>query len=275
MMTRLAVLGSPIAHSKSPALHRAAYAALGLDWRYEAIEVREGGFAAFLEGLDASWRGLSLTMPLKREVLPLLDTRSPLVDEVGAANTVLLRDGARAGFNTDVPGIVAAFREAGVDALESVHVLGAGATAASVLSAVSRLGATRVMVSARDTARAASLEEAAARLGLELTIRPLGTDRSMSIPSAVVSTLPGGVDAGIAFPEEVRRRSVLFDVAYDPWPSTLARQWQSVGGTVIDGLSMLLHQAVAQVRIFTTGDPDGGIPGEVEVIAAMRAAVAR
>jgi shikimate dehydrogenase len=275
MMTRLAVLGSPIAHSKSPALHRAAYAALGLDWRYEAIEVREGGFAAFLEGLDASWRGLSLTMPLKREVLPLLDTRSPLVDEVGAANTVLLRDGARAGFNTDVPGIVAAFREAGVDALESVHVLGAGATAASVLSAVSRLGATRVMVSARDTARAASLEEAAARLGLELTIRPLGTDRSMSIPSAVVSTLPGGVDAGIAFPEEVRRRSVLFDVAYDPWPSTLARQWQSVGGTVIDGLSMLLHQAVAQVRVFTTGDPDGGIPGEAEVIAAMRAAVAR
>lgn len=275
MMTRLAVLGSPIAHSKSPALHRAAYAALGLDWRYEAIEVREGGFAAFLEGLDASWRGLSLTMPLKREVLPLLDTRSPLVDEVGAANTVLLRDGARAGFNTDVPGIVAAFREAGVDALESVHVLGAGATAASVLSAVSRLGATRVMVSARDTARAASLEEAAARLGLELTIRPLGTDRSMSIPSAVVSTLPGGVDAGIAFPEEVRRRSVLFDVAYDPWPSTLARQWQSVGGTVIDGLSMLLRQAVAQVRIFTTGDPDGGIPGEAEVSAAMRAAVAR
>jgi shikimate dehydrogenase len=131
------------------------------------------------------------------------------------------------------------------------------------------------MVSARDTVRAASLEEAAARLGLELTIRPLGTDRSMSIPSAVVSTLPGGVDAGIAFPEEVRRRSVLFDVAYDPWPSTLARQWQSVGGTVIDGLSMLLHQAVAQVRIFTTGDPDGGIPSEAEVSAAMRAAVAR
>jgi shikimate dehydrogenase len=97
----------------------------------------------------------------------------------------------------------------------------------------------------------------------------------MSIPGAVVSTLPGGVDAGIAFPEEVRRHSVLFDVAYDPWPSTLARQWQSVGGTVIDGLSMLLHQAVAQVRIFTTGDPDGGIPSEAEVSAAMRAAVAR
>jgi shikimate dehydrogenase len=268
---RLAVLGSPIAHSKSPALHRAAYGVLGLDWEYDAVEVAEGGLVSFVGGLDSSWRGLSLTMPLKREVLPLLDARSPLVEEVGAANTVLLRDGGREGFNTDVPGIIGAFRDAGVESLESVHVLGGGATAASVLSAVSRLGATRALVSVRDPDRARPLEPLAVELGLELVIRPLGVmDRSLTIPSVVVSTLPGGADAGIAFPDEVRAGSVLFDVAYDPWPSALASIWT---GTVISGLSMLLHQAIGQVRIFTTGDPYGDIPGEDDVVAAMRAAV--
>ncbi|HEV7742222.1 MAG TPA: shikimate dehydrogenase, partial [Pseudolysinimonas sp.] len=142
---RLAVLGSPIAHSKSPALHRAAYEVLGLDWRYDAIEVAEGALATFLGGLDASWRGLSLTMPLKREVLPALRSASPMVERVGAANTVLVRNGALDGFNTDVAGIIGAFREVGVDHLESVQVLGAGATAASVLVAVADLGATRVL----------------------------------------------------------------------------------------------------------------------------------
>ncbi|HWM32915.1 MAG TPA: shikimate dehydrogenase [Pseudolysinimonas sp.] len=274
MTTRLAVLGSPIAHSKSPALHRAAYGVLGLDWRYEAIEVAQAGLDGFLEGLDSAWRGLSLTMPLKREVLPALTGRAPLVDEVGAANTVLLREGRREGFNTDVGGIITAFREAGVEALESVQVLGAGATTASVLSAVARLGARRVTVSARDVVRAAALEPLAARLGIALTLRPLADSaRPEELPDAVVSTLPGGVDAGIAYPERVRRSAALFDVAYDPWPSALARQWQAAGGTVISGLSMLLHQAVGQVRIFVAGDPDAELPGEAAVVAAMRSAV--
>jgi shikimate dehydrogenase len=97
-------------------------------------------------------------------------------------------------------------------------------------------------------------------------------DRSLHVPSAVVSVLPGGVDAGMRFPEAVRSGSVLLDVAYDPWPSDLAREWDEVGGTVISGLSMLLHQAIAQVRIFA-GSPDGELDREDEVIAAMRAAV--
>ncbi|MEO8263244.1 MAG: shikimate dehydrogenase [Pseudolysinimonas sp.] len=274
MTTRLAVLGSPIAHSKSPALHRAAYDVLGLDWEYDAIEVQDGGLATFLDGLDASWLGLSLTMPLKREVLPLLDGRSPLAGEVGAANTVLLRDGRREGFNTDVSGIIGAFREAGVEALDSVQVLGAGATAASVLAAVSRLGASRVLVSARDPDRARKLEPLAERLGLRLTIRPLGVmDRSMIVPDALISTLPGGTPIDMAYPEEFRQQAVLFDVAYEPWPSTLATSWGDVGGTVISGLTMLLHQAVGQVKIFTTGDPSGDLPGEDDVATAMRAAV--
>jgi shikimate dehydrogenase len=226
-------------------------------------------------GLDADWRGLSLTMPLKREVMPLLDEHSALVEEVGAANTVLLRDGRRVGFNTDIPGIVAAFRESGVHALETVQVLGAGATSASVLSAVSRLGATRVQVSARDTAKAAfALEPLAARLGIDLTVRRFGmSDRALIVPDAVISTLPGGTEFDLAFPEPVRADAVLFDVAYDPWPSALARSWADAGGTVISGLLMLLHQAVGQVRIFTSGDPDAELPDQQRVVTRMRAAV--
>jgi shikimate dehydrogenase len=270
--TRLAVLGSPIAHSKSPLLHRAAYEVLGLDWRYDAIEVGDGDLATFLAGLDASWRGLSLTMPLKREVLPLLRSTSPMAERVGAANTVLIRDGGFDGFNTDVAGIIAAFADAGVDLLESVQILGGGATAASVLVAVQELGATRALVSVRDPQKAEGLRRVAGEL--DLAIRPLGMmDRSLIVPDAVISTLPGGAPVDLPYPEAVRRRAVLFDVAYQPWPSVLAAAWADVGGTVVSGLGMLLHQAIAQVRIFVTGTEDGPLDHEDEVVAAMRAAV--
>jgi shikimate dehydrogenase len=271
---RLAVLGSPVAHSKSPALHAAAYGILGLDWEYSAIDVAEGGLAAFVGGLDASWRGLSLTMPLKREVLPLLGERSALVDVVGAANTVLIEGGVLRGFNTDVAGIVGAFVDAGVGSLDDVQILGAGATAASVLAAASHLGATRALVSARTLDKAQALLPVAQALGLDLTIRPFGVmDRSMIIPSAVVSTLPGGTPIDVPYPEPIRSGAVLLDVAYDPWPSALAASWSSVGGTVVSGLDMLLHQAIAQVRIFVTGDEAGELPREAAVVAAMRSAV--
>ena len=134
--SRLAVLGSPISHSKSPAIQRAAYGVLGLDWTYEAIEMTGDGLGDFVAGLDDQWRGLSLTMPLKRDVLALLAWRHPLVDLVGGANTVLLSAEGPRGFNTDVQGAVESFASVGVSSLGYVHLLGAGATAASVLVAV-------------------------------------------------------------------------------------------------------------------------------------------
>lgn len=271
----LAVLGSPIAHSRSPQLHAAAYRVLGLPWLYSAVEVVEGSLGAFLNTCDASWRGLSLTMPLKREVLPMLRSRTALVETVGAANTVLIEDdGTLHGFNTDVGGIVAAFADHGVTELESVQILGGGATAASVLAAAAQLGATRALVSARDPDRAAALEPLAASLGIGLVIRRLGVmDRSLIVPSAVISTLPGASEHGMVYPEVLRENAVLLDVAYEPWPSELALAWTSVGGTVVSGLEMLLHQAVAQVRIFVTGEEGGTLPREPAVIAAMRSAV--
>lgn len=271
----LAVLGSPIAHSKSPRLHAAAYRVLGLPWSYSALEVIEGSLGAFINTCDSSWRGLSLTMPLKREVLPMLASRSSVVHTVGAANTVLFDDeGALHGFNTDVAGIEAAFAEHGVTALESVQILGGGATAASVLAAVARMGATRALVLARDPERAGALQPLATTLGIELTIRRLGLmDPSLSVPSAVISTLPGASEHELAYPQAVREAAVLLDVAYEPWPSALSRAWSAAGGTVVSGLEMLLHQAIGQVRIFVTGEEHGVLPHESEVVAAMRESV--
>jgi len=272
--TRLAVLGSPISHSKSPAIHRAAYRVLGLPWTYEAIEVTGENLAEFISTRDETWRGLSLTMPLKRDILPILTWQDPLVATVGGANTVILGGEGPRGYNTDVQGIVESFAEVSVTRLSYVHVLGAGATAASVLVAIAQLGARRVLVSARSPERAASLIELGVSLGVEVVVRAWGLmDRSLVVPDAVVSTVPGG-ENDLVFAEAIRENSVLFDVSYDPWPSVLSTAWNSVDGTVISGLDLLVHQAVGQIRLFAAGDQTVPLPDEPAVVAAMRAAVA-
>jgi len=273
MTTQLAVLGSPIAHSKSPALHDAAYGVLGLDWRYGAVDVTERGLSKFVTGLDDSWRGLSLTMPLKRDILPLLDETDPVAALTGAANTVALAGGTRRGFNTDVYGITRAFRDAGVDRLDSVWILGGGATAASVLVAVQQLGAREITLLVRSPTKASALVDLAEALGVCLGVRPLDSSLPSAIPDAVISTLPGHAEHSIRLPADLRRRSVLFDVAYSPWPSEFATDWYSENGTVISGLDMLINQALAQVRIFVSGDPATELDNEPAVLAAMRAAV--
>jgi shikimate dehydrogenase len=271
---RLAVLGHPIAHSKSPALHAAAYRVLELDWGYDAVDLDAHDLARFVGDLGPDWRGLSLTMPHKRVVLPLLDEVDAVAERVGAANTVLFDGGRRLGFNTDVAGIVRAFADHGVTSLERVQLLGGGATAASALAAVVQLGASSVLVSVRDPERARELETLAAALGVELLLRPFGAIvEALPAPDAVVSTLPGGVAVDLTFPAALRAASVLLDVAYEPWPSALAAAWREQGGTVVSGLEMLLHQAVAQVRVFVGGDPDRALDRETEVVAAMRSAV--
>lgn len=266
------MLGDPIEHSRSPALHRAAYAALGLDWSYEARRVPAGGFADFWSSVDDSWGGFSVTMPLKREILDHLDTRTALVDTVEAANTICIgSDGVR-GYNTDVAGIVGALADHGVDSLSQVQLLGAGATAASVLAAAASLGASSVTVAVRQPDRAAGLRPLAERLGLALAVTTLH-EPADGATDAVISALPGGTFVPDIFPVGVRERAVLLDVAYDPWPSELARRWSELGGRVASGLEMLLHQAVIQVRVFLGGDERELLPDEDRVIAAMRASV--
>jgi shikimate dehydrogenase len=269
---RLAVLGSPIAHSKSPALHAAAYEVLGLGWEYGAVEVPSGGMADFLAGLDASWRGLSLTMPLKREVVPMLDDADDLVRLTGVANTLLLSDTGTSGFNTDVFGIEESFRRAGVDRPGEVLVLGGGATAASAIAAVERMGAEAVTVALRDPFKDAPLVALAEELELAFAVGGLDPlPRSAGGPyDTVISTLPNGAQVALDMRPVVAPETVLLDVAYEPWPTPLAASW---AGRVVPGIEMLVHQAVAQIRVFLTGDPAAPLPDEARVLAAMRASV--
>ena len=202
---KAAVLGKPIAHSLSPTLHRAAYDALGFaDWTYDLVECDEASLAAFVESRGPEWAGLSLTMPLKRTVLPLLDHVDQLAAATGGANTVVFRPEGRYGYNTDVQGIVDALTEAGVPAPGSVAIIGAGATACSALAAVGEMGANGADVVLRDPARAADLLVTAGRLGLQVRLRPwadLGQDDAV-VPDLLISTVPAG--AADAYAERVR-----------------------------------------------------------------------
>ncbi len=270
------MLGSPIAHSLSPRLHRAAYGALGLDWQYDAIDVPEAALATHLDSLDSRWRGLSLTMPLKRLVLPLLDDSDELVRSTGVANTVLLGPAGRTGFNTDVYGITRAFRDHGVNSARTMIILGGGATAISAVVAGHQLGAVSAQVWVRTPSRASGIRELAAELGVDLEIRALTEPGSGGdAPDIVISTLPNGAVIDLGIPPDFLRHSVLFDVAYDPWPTALAQLWQRAGGRVIPGIDMLVNQALLQVRIFVAGDPKQVVPDETGVLHAMRASVAR
>src|SRR4051812_35142132 len=189
---RAAVLGFPIEHSLSPALHAAAYAALGLTgWSYDRIACREGELAPLVDRLGPEWVGLSLTMPLKRVALDVADEVSPLAAAVGAANTLLLA-GRRRAENTDVAGIVGALREAGVAGLDSAVVLGAGGTAQAALAALAELGVRAPTVLVREPARAADLRAAAQRLGVRPDIRPGLLDGPIPPADVVLSTLPSG-----------------------------------------------------------------------------------
>lgn len=269
---RAAVLGHPVAHSLSPALHTAAYEALGLDgWRYEAIDVAESELPAFVAGLDATWAGLSLTMPLKHAVLPLLDHVEPLAEVVGAVNTVLVQPvgsgRALVGANTDVHGIVTALREALTLDLTAAAVLGGGATAASALAALAELGVTSPTVYVRSVGRAGALVRAAHRMGVTPAFRGFAQAADeLAGYGAVVSTLPAhGADDLAGTLRATPAAGVLLDVAYEPRPTALAAAWAARGGLVVGGERMLLHQAAEQVRLMT---------GRAAPVAAMERALA-
>ncbi|MGA8246609.1 MAG: shikimate dehydrogenase [Nocardioides sp.] len=261
---RCAVLGDPIGHSLSPALHRAAYVALGLDWTYDAIRVPSGGLAGFLEGLDDDWRGLSLTMPLKREAMPLLRTRDTWAELAGAANTLLLDDDGPHGLNTDVPGAIAALREATDATVERAVVLGGGATAGSVLLALTELGCRLATLVVRDPARAAETLDAVARHPRAPQVETIELrDLAAVEADVVVSTIPARAQTDRIL-AELSGAPVVFDVVYDPWPTPLASAAIGSGRVLVGGLDLLLWQAVDQVRAMT---------GRFDVpVAAMRAA---
>jgi shikimate dehydrogenase len=262
-LRRAAVLGHPVGHSLSPLLHRAAYAHLGLDWTYEAIDVAADDLRDFVQSCGPEWVGLSLTMPLKQVVLPLLDDADETVRLVGAANTLIWRDGRRVGANTDVPGLVGALREAGLPSAERAVVLGAGATAASALAALAELGVGEVGVYARRPEAADPLRQLAARLGLDVRVDTWAHAADALDAPLVLSTVPaGGADALASAVDHPT--GLLFDVVYASWPTPLARTWQEAGGAVASGLDLLVHQAIGQIELMT---------GRAVAVGVLRAAL--
>lgn len=273
---RAAVLGHPISHSLSPVLHTAAYRALGLEgWEYTAVDVDEGDLEGCLRDVDLSWAGLSLTMPLKQVVFPLLDHVDPLAQAVGAVNTVLVgtaRCGVTlTGTNTDVHGLVAALREGGASRAGSAVVLGGGATAASALAALAELGCTTPRVLVRSFDRISALREAVARMGVSPSFELLergSTVAALAGADAVVSTMPKHAAdpwAQALLDDDAAAGGVLIDVVYDPRPTALSAAWARAGGAVVGGERMLLHQAAEQVRLMT---------GRTAPLAAMDEALA-
>jgi shikimate dehydrogenase len=244
-----AVLGSPISHSLSPAMHRAAYAELGLDWSYEAVEVVGGALAEFVGALGDDVRGLSVTAPLKREAAAVSHQSSGDVEQLGVANTLIIDDGMLSAYNTDVPGGAAALQEAGVGSPVTARILGGGATAASIALTLVRLGVEQLEFIVRNPSRAAEAEAVARGRGIAVSVRRLD-DPLIDHVDLLVSTVPHeAIDARAH--EFAESAWAVFDVVYDPWPTGLARAAESAGRPVISGLDLLAHQAALQVELMT------------------------
>ena len=274
MSKQLAVLGSPIEHSKSPFIHAAAYAVLAKDFSYSKIQVEKNHLMQFVETLDDSWIGLSVTAPLKTEALRLSKTSDETSKLTGATNTLLRTENGWAGFNTDVYGIQKSLSNAGVTEVERVSIIGSGATAVSAVLATTRnFPEAKLLLSARNVDTLKELVKFAKSLGLK-NVRTVSTRKALTNADLVLSTLPSG-----ALDDDISRlklsrfskpRGAFFDVAYDPWPSPAAALWTDCGLKVISGVEMLLWQAIAQVRIFCEGDPSKELFNEAAVMLAMR-----
>ena len=272
---RAAVLGHPIGHSRSPLLHSTAYSELGVQIDYTAIDILPEQAGQFAERLrtEPGWVGVSVTMPMKDALIPYVDEPSERVRRLGALNTIVVsrdENGVRLlAENTDVEGIVRSLDlpEPGDRGNAVVAILGSGNTALAALEACSLMGVGRVELLVRSTERASAAVELARTLGLEASALPYQQGGSrLGTYDAVISTLParaadswidalglGSADAAndAGNTDVIKPGAVLLDVAYDPWPSELANAWEAAGGLVVSGLSMLVHQGVEQVRLFT------------------------
>lgn len=273
----LEVWGDPIAHSLSPTLHTAAYAELGLPWRYGRRRVAEADFDSALAAAGGDVRGLSLTYPLKNVAYRAARTRDRHADLTGAVNTLLLTEGGPYGFNTDVGGLVRDLRERGVDDVGRARIVGAGATATSALVALVELGADRLDVVARRPEAALPLVALGEHLGVHVDVASLDAEGAVpprGFVPVTVSALPGGAEVS---PEAAARLAegggLLYDVVYGHWPTVLAAAWQKAGGVACDGLGMLLQQAVGQVRVFSTGDAVTPLRHEAALADVMRLAL--
>lgn len=262
------VAGYPIDHSLSPTLHNAAYESLGVDIDYRLYPAQVEELPSLIQGMDETWAGLSLTMPLKQAVIEHLDFVDGLAKTVGAVNTVCYQPTVDfvVGFNTDVYGISEAVRETGEISTPSAIILGSRATASSALASCVELGIKdHITIAARNHGGPGSAVAAASRMSLSPTLAKISPKVVDSLPGTglLISTLPAGVSDDLA--DQITQQApdlsglTVLDVIYHPWPSKLVEATQNRGATIVPGWAMLLHQAVSQVRLFTNRTPDVGV----------------
>lgn len=261
-----AVVGDPISHSLSPAIHTEAYKFLGLDWDYTRYQVPEGKLENFIGDEGRELSGLSVTMPLKLEAASFASSGDSIVDLLGVANTLLRVDDGFTAFNTDVFGIEMALRGSWVPGIRNVSIIGAGATAQSALYAVNRNAPeATVVVYVRDISRTEAITSLASELGIELEVK---TIRDYSeVQDLTISTIPAATLTQLT-PKP--RSGWLLNVNYSSKDSQFSRQFDS--DKVVQGETMLIWQAIAQIRIFHNGSPDQALKEE-EVLYAKMASV--
>ncbi len=248
------VVGTPIAHSMSPVMHRAAYEALGIDDAvYGRAEVREGELEAFLAGPGSDLQGLSVTMPLKREAFELAVEADDVSHGLGISNTLIRRpDGSWRAENHDVDGIARSLHDHGVDRIDRAAIIGSGATALSAVAALTGMGAREIVLTARSTERLEPVVAAAEVRGARCTVIDWIDRLTALAEDVVVSAL--AIEGADDLAAEVRSTPaapvprVMLDVLYDPWPAPLAAAVQERGTEVASGLRMLAHQAARQVE---------------------------
>lgn len=267
---RAAVLGSPVSHSLSPALHRAAYHALGLTgWTYDALDIGAdaGLLARLVRDCGPEWAGFSVTMPGKAAAAAVADDVSDRVRRLRVANTLVRRDGGWFAENTDVDGVIGALRAAGVGGLRRALLIGSGGSGLAALLALSELGVTDIVVAGRRVASAAPALALAHELGIaarHADLDPAGIAAVAAGVDIAVATAPAGALDALAGP--LAAAPVLFDAIYHPWPTAIAAAGVP-GRVTVTGLDMLLHQAFRQVELMT------GRPAPTAVMrAALRAA---
>lgn len=262
---KAAVLGSPIAHSKSPQLHLAAYRALGLDdWTYDRIECGAEELPGLVGGFGPEWVGVSVTAPGKFAALQFADERTERAEQVGSANTLVRTAHGWRADNTDVDGVAGAVGSASGWAL----VCGSGGTAPAAVAGLAQLGVSGITVVARNPEKATRLVDLGARVGVPTRFCVLDSAEladEVAAAEVLVSTIPADVAGRYA--ATFAAIPVLLDAVYDPWPTPLAAAVAAAGGRVINGVQMLLHQAFAQVEQFT------GLPAPREAMTcALEAA---
>lgn len=254
MTSYAAIVGSPVAHSKSPQMHNAAYQELGLDWQYLRQEVPLGELANFIQANRSSFKGLSVTMPLKEEAIKVADSVTPLAKLLNSANTLAFTDAEIRAGNTDVIGIRDAIWQNTKKKFKSATIIGTGATARSALAAVMALKIPQVSLVGRDSEKVENLCNLANQLRVQVKTHTWNEMVKTMDAELVISTVPKGVmdEYAMLIPFNPK---VLLDVNYDPWPSPLAREWLLRSGRVVSGLEMLLFQGVKQFEIFTKRKP--------------------